>query len=125
MYSLRLYKTDPSGSFHSNTHVKDFELINGISVCRQVDVSKFDPVLSMFQVYPPTNKDRTFYEFKEGNGLYVYFRSTENGQYHLKCSTHEKDNYLYFKPSTDGGDVFVVEAVSATAAFDLLLLLSL
>lgn len=124
MYSLRLYKTDPSGSFHSNTHVKDFELINNISVCRQIDASKFDPVLSMFQVYP-NNKDRTFYELKEGNGLYVYCRSKQNGHYILKCSTHEKDNYLYFKPSSDGGDVFVVEAVSATDALDLLLLLSL
>ncbi len=121
MYSLRIYKTDEKGSFHQNTHLQKFEPISDhISVCKQVNVSNFDFLLHMFQVYPREDQENTFYTIREGTGLFVYCE-TKFGVYELKSSTQQKDNYLYFKPTTDTTNVYVVNAESPTRALDLLL----
>lgn len=124
MYSLRLYKTDPQGSFHSNVTINEFKPTGNknVHVCSSLspDILNLNYNYSMLQVYPG-NKEKTFYDIQSGNQLFVYCQN--NNVFILKCATIQNDVYLYFKPDKSTDSIFIVEAPTAAAALDLLLLL--
>ena len=124
MYSLRLYKTDPQGSFHSNVTINEFKPTQNknVHVCSTLssDILDLNYNYSMLQVYPG-NKKKTFYDIQPGNQLFVYCQKEK--VFILKCATSQNDVYLYFKPDKSTDSIFIVEAPTAAAALDLLLLL--
>ena len=125
MYSLRLYKTNAEGSFHSNVTINEFKSTKSenVHVCSTLspDVLLLDYAYCMLQIYPG-NKEKTFYDIQPGNQLFVYCQNEENGPFILKCATFQNDVYLYFKPNKTTKTIYIVEAPTAATALDLLLL---
>lgn len=103
MFSLRVFQN--KGNVCTNTHIKDFDAENRISLVTDEDLKSIETIEEcLFQVYPFHIEKDTFYNFPKGHGLYLFDLKSRL----LIGETKNHDQYIYFRLLSQDSYDFVI-----------------
>ena len=110
MYALRVYKSNPEGTNHTNTVYGTFEERDENVHMFVYKDKKLDWKLSKFGVWPANDRKKTLYPLPDGKRLHLFSKSKDNDNVKLLASVAEPDNYIRFIPPSDNETFYLVVA---------------